>query len=177
MAVKSKSPSKLKDNNRKKSAVTDPVVADKVTANNPIGKENMSDVSIIEYASSLDEAEAPVPLPAGDYPAEIRGVERKTSGKGNEYINVTFFISPENYPADYTDGSEDGAILSYGRLSPDDTVRARYGMKRFAEAIGAKTSTKQVDLNEWIGCTAIVTVVNDTYEGMPTAQIKKVNPA
>ncbi len=66
--------------------------------------KHMTDMSIIEYDTDLSEAEAPVPLPAGDYPAEIRSAERKTSAAGNEYINVTFHISPEAYPADYTEG-------------------------------------------------------------------------
>lgn len=137
---------------------------------------NMTDISIIEYSDDLGNAEAPVPLPIGDYPAEIRGAVIKTSGKGNQYVEVQLYISPESYPADYTDGSEDGAILTYGRLSPDDTQRARYGMRKFAEAIGAPTG-KKVDMNEWLGLNAIVTVAHDTYEGETRAQIKKVNPA
>jgi hypothetical protein len=136
----------------------------------------MSDMSIIEYAEDLGEATAPVPLPKGDYPAEITAVERKTSGAGNEYINVTFRIDADNYPADYTEGNEEGTILSYGRLSPDTTQRARWGMKKFCEAIGAKLG-KQLDLNDWIGLNAIVTIDHQTYEGEDRATIKKVNPA
>jgi len=142
-----------------------------------LGKTNMTEqTSIIEYTSDLSEAEAPVPLPAGDYPAEIRSVERKTSSKGNDYINVTFMIAPEAYPADYTEGSEEGTILSYGRLSPDENQRARYNMRKFCEAIGAKMG-KSLDLNEWVGLSAIVTVAHETYEGEDRANIKKVNPA
>ncbi len=139
--------------------------------------KNMSDqMSIIEYDEDLGNAEAPVPLPVGDYPAEIRQAEIKTSASGNQYVNVTFHIAPEAYPADYTEGSEDGQILSFGRLSPDVTQRARYGMRKFCEAIGA-TLGKKLDLNDWIGLNAIVTVAHDTYEGETRAQIKKVNQA
>lgn len=138
---------------------------------------NMSDqMSIIEYDEDLSSAEAPVPLPVGDYPAEIRSAERKTSAAGNEYINVTFHISPEAYPADYTEGSEDGQVLTFGRLSPDNTQRARWNMKKFCESIGV-TLGKSLDLNDWIGQSAIVTVAHDTYEGDLQARIKKVNPA
>jgi hypothetical protein len=137
---------------------------------------HMTDMSIIEYDTDLADAEAPVPLPAGDYPAEIRSAERKTSGAGNEYINVTFVIHPEAYPADYTEGSEDGTILSYGRLNPGQEQRSRWNMKKFCEAIGAPLG-KSLDLNSWLGQTAIVTVINEPYEGVDQAKIKKVNPA
>lgn len=139
-------------------------------------ENTMTDLSIIEYDVDLSEAEAPVPLPPGDYPAEIRSAERKTSGAGNEYVNVTFIIHPEAYPADYTEGSEDGTILSYGRLSPENTQRARWNMKKFCEAIGV-TMGKSLDLNAWLGQSAIVTVVNEPYEGVDQAKIKKVNQA
>lgn len=139
-------------------------------------EKNMSDLSIIEYDVDLGDAEAPVPLPVGDYPAEIRAAERKTSAAGNEYVNVTFHIAPEAYPADYTEGNEDGTILSYGRLNPGPEQRARWQMKKFCEAIGAKVG-KSLDLNDWIGLSAIVTVAHDTYEGETRPQIKKVNPA
>lgn len=137
---------------------------------------SMTDMSIIEYDTDLGEAEAPVPLPAGDYPAEIRAAEIKTSGAGNQYVNVTFHIAPEAYPADYTEGSEDGTILSFGRLNPSPEQRARWNMKKFCEAIGAKLG-KTLDLNDWIGLNAIVTVVNEPYEGVMQANIKKVNQA
>jgi hypothetical protein len=139
-------------------------------------KETMSNIpSIIEYDEDLANAEAPVPLPIGDYPATIRSAEVKKSAAGNDYINVTFYIDPEAYPADFTEGDEDGQILSFGRISPANTQRARWGMRKFQEAIGAKLS-KQVDLNDWIGLSAIVAVGHDTYEGETRAQIKQVKP-
>lgn len=141
--------------------------------------KQMSDTavkSIIEYDVDLDEAEAPVPLPKGDYVGEIRGAEQKTSGKGNEYINVTFHIDADQYPADYTEGNPDGTILSYGRLSPENTTRARYQMKKFIESVGG-TLGKSVDMNDWLGLRAKLTVVNEDYEGVPQAKISKVSEA
>lgn len=136
----------------------------------------MSEASIIEYAVDLEQAEAPPLLPEGDYPAEIRGAEKKTSGQGNEYVNVTFIINADDYPADFTDGDPDGTIMSYGRLNPADTVKGRWGMKKFATAIGT-TLGKKLDLNDWVGRSAIVSVKHGTYDGQPTANIAKVNPA
>jgi hypothetical protein len=146
-------------------------------ANTRKSEKKMSEVkSIIEYDVDLDEAEAPVPLPKGDYVGEIRGAEVKVSSKGNEYINVTFHIDADQYPADYTEGNPDGTILSYGRLSPENSTRARYQMKKFVESIGG-TGGKSVDLNSWLGLRAKVTVINEEYEGTPQAKISKVSEA
>ena len=145
------------------------------TSAQPMGtKNNMT--SIIEYAEDLSAAEAPVPLPAQDYVATIRSAEQKTSAAGNEYINVTFYIDPDQYPVDFTEGNPDGETLTFGRISPANETRARWGMRKFVEAIGAKPG-KKIDLNDWIGLSASVTVVHDTWEGETRAQIKKVNPA
>lgn len=137
---------------------------------------NMSEHSIIEYSEDISTAEAPEPLPVGDYPAEIRAAERKTSAKGNPYGAVTFFIAPENYPADFTQGDPDGMSLAFNRVPVDDTPAARYRMRKFCEAIGAPTGSR-VDMNEWIGLTAVVSITHDTYEGETRAVISKVNPA
>lgn len=142
----------------------------------PNMEKKMSEASIIEYTEELENAEAPVPLPPGEYPAEIRAAESKTSPKGNPWIQVQFYINPDEYPADFTQGDPDGTTLSFGRLSPENTVRARFNMKRFCEAIGAPMG-RRLDLNEWIGKTAIVQVVNEPYDGVMQASIKKVLPA
>lgn len=137
----------------------------------------MSEVrSIVEYDEDLSNAEAPVPLPPGDYAAEVRTAEIKTSAKGNEYVNVTFFVAPEQYPADYTEGNADGTTLSFGRLSPENSTRARFGMRKFCEAIGAPLGAK-LDLNDWIGRSAIIVVTNEEYEGVMQARCSKVKEA
>ncbi len=142
------------------------------------GKESMSEdiASIIEYTEDLSEAEAPVPLPPGDYTGDIRTVEIKESGKGNRYVQVSFFVDADQYPADYTDGNPEGTILSYGRLSPDNNARAKYNMKKFIEAIGGELG-KSIDINDWVGKTAMIEVVNAPYDGLMQANIKKVKPA
>jgi len=144
---------------------------------NKQGNKMSDQVSIIEYVEDLSDATEPQPLPANDYPAEVRGAEIKTSPKtNNRYVEVTFFISPDDYPADYTDGNPDGTTMTFGRLSPESNQRARWGMKKFCEAIGVPLSNK-VDINDFIGKTAIVEVVNGMYDGSPTANIKKVKQA
>jgi hypothetical protein len=132
--------------------------------------------SIIEFSEDISKAEAPTPLPKGDYPAEIRAATRKTSQAGNPYAQVLFFISPESYPADFTEGDPDGQTLGFNRVSLQDTPASRHRLRKFGEAIGAPLG-KTLDLNDWVGRTATVTIDHDTYEGETRAQITKVTAA
>jgi hypothetical protein len=131
--------------------------------------------SIIEFSEDIATAEAPKPLPVGQYPAEIRSAERKTSANsGNEYGRVQFFIAPEQYPADFTEGNPDGMLLDYNRVPTQDNPAARHRMRKFCEAIGYSPKGGKVDMNEWIGMTATVDIVHDTFDGETRAQIKRV---
>lgn len=132
--------------------------------------------SVIEFSEDVSQQEAPVPLPVGDYAAEVRAASQKTSQNGNPYASVQFFISPDQYPADYTEGEPDGMILTYNRVSLQDTPASRHRLRKFTEAIGAPAG-KKVDLNEWVGRTATVSVQHDTYEGETRAAIGKVTAA
>lgn len=174
-----KSKSRPKEQQEVNEATTS--VVSRVMPQQPVNKrEPMSEVSsIIEYDEDLSNAEAPIPLPKGDYAAKIRGAERKFNKAGDkEYVNVTFYIDPDQYPADYTEGDPDGAILSYGmgRLSVANDRKSRWNMKKFCENIGVELGSK-LDLNEWLDRAAIVTVVNEAYEGVDQAKISKVGAA
>jgi hypothetical protein len=170
---KSKSPSKGKDtsaNDAKQKSTTEASKLASETKRNT----NMSEVSsIIEFDEDIANAEAPVPLPVGDYPAEIRGATKKTSGAGNDYAQVTVFIAPEAYPADYSEGDPDGTTLTYNRVSLMNTPAARHRLRKFLEAIGAPAG-KTIDLNDWVGRSATVAVQHDTYEGETRAVVGKV---
>jgi hypothetical protein len=141
-------------------------------------KDNsMSDDNILSYSDDISEAEAPAPLPPGDYPAEIRGATRKTSAKGNEMVPVTILISPDHYPADYpVENAPDGTTLTYQRLMYEDNARGQYRMRKFCESIGAPTG-KAVNPNDWIGRQVVVTVGNEEYEGERRANIMKFSSA
>ncbi len=148
-------------------------VATKTTTRND---KHMSDeTSIIEFSQDISQQEAPVPLPEGDYTAEIRSAVRKVgNASGKAYAAIQFFISPEQYPADYTEGDPDGQILTYGRMSLEDTPAARYKVKKTAEAVGAPKPTTKLDLGAWVGLTATVSVTHDEWEGESRAQIAKI---
>ena len=129
--------------------------------------------SVVEFSSDLSKAEAPEPLPAGEYEAVIRAAEVKMSQRDTRYAAVTFNISSDQYPADYKDGNHDGATLIYRRVSLEDNPQARYGTKKFIESIGAPLG-KKVDVSEWIGMDAVVEVGHETYEGVNRAQVQRV---
>lgn len=136
---------------------------------------NMSDApSIIEFSEDVSQAEAVPPLPESEYSAEIKSAIRKDSAKGTAYAEVGFYIAPESYPADYTDGDPDGTLLYFRRVSLEDTPAARHRLRKFEEAIGATPTKKKLDLNNWLGCTATVAVRHSEYEGEKRAEIAKV---
>lgn len=132
--------------------------------------------SVVEFDEDISQAEAPVPLPVGDYQAEIRGATNKLSQNGNPYASVQFFIPAEQYPADYTEGEPDGTLLTFNRVSLQNTPASRHRLRKFLEAIGAP-SGKKIDLNDWVGRSATVSVQHDTYEGEQRAAIGKVSAA
>ncbi len=136
----------------------------------------MSDhqTSIIEFSDDISNAEAPPPLPAGTYTANIVKAEAKVSAtSGNRYLSLHMQIPPDQYPADFVDGDPDGTTLIYNRLLLEDTAMARYRLRKFAEAVGARVS-RSVDLTDFLGLTANVEVGASTYEGEVRAEIKRV---
>jgi hypothetical protein len=139
-------------------------------------EKQMADTpSVIEFSEDVATAEAPPPLPVGQYPAEIRGAERKTGAtSGKEYGRVQFFITPEQYPADFDEGNPDGMVLDYNRVPVQDNPTARFRMRKFCEAIGYTPKGGRIDMNEWIGLTATVDIGHEEFEGVTRPVIKRV---
>ena len=106
----------------------------------------------------------------------IRKAEVKESQRGTMYGAVSFHIGSDQFPADFKDGPDDGLTLIYRRVGLEDNPQARYGTKRFIEAIGAPLS-KAVDVSEWVGMEAALEVEHDTYEGVTRAVINRVHAA
>lgn len=132
--------------------------------------------SIVEFSIDLNKQEAPEPLPTGKYTGVIRNAEVKESQRGTMYAAVAFHIGADQFPPDYKDGNDDGMTLVYRRCGLEDNPQARYGAKRFIEAIGAPLS-KKIDVSEWIGMEAALEVEHDTYEGVTRAAISRVHAA
>ncbi len=129
--------------------------------------------SIIEYSIDLNDQEAPDPLPAGEYKGIIRKTEKRESARGTIYAAVSFSIGAEQYPADFTDGPDDGLTIVYRRVGLEDNPQSRYGTRRFIEAIGAPLA-KSINISDWVGMEAALDVVHDTYEGVTRPVIERV---
>lgn len=129
--------------------------------------------SIMEYSDDVTNAEAPKPLPSQVYVGTISEVSIKQSQRGNNYASVGFHIPSEQYPVDYTEGNPDGTKLFYNRIVLTDDARGRFSMKKFCEVIDAPMG-RRIDVNDWVGKQALLTVIESIYENMPRAEIKKI---
>lgn len=130
--------------------------------------------SIIEFSEDIATAEAPEPLPSGDYAATIKHAEiRMSERSGNKYLSLQCHIPADQYPADYVDGNPDGTTLAYNRLVMEDTPAARYRLKKAMEALGLQP-TRSVDVTSFIGLGCIVTTKIEKYEGEARANIAAI---
>jgi len=130
--------------------------------------------SILDYSEDVSTAEAPPPLPARIYPAQVVSASRKISkSSGNEYVALAVRISPDAYPVDYTTGNPEGTTLNYNRVVYADTYEGRYRMRLLCEALGIAPS-RQVDLNQFVGASCRVEVTHDKFEGVDRHQANAI---
>lgn len=134
--------------------------------------------SVFEFSSDISSQEAPPPIPQGKYLASITAAEPKVStNSGNTYVDVTFTISPDQFPADFAAIQQDALNIHYRSLvvSKDD-ARTRYNIRRFCEAIRCPVSRK-LEVNDFIGKSAMLTIGHRPYQGTDQPEIKAVEPA
>jgi len=129
--------------------------------------------SVIEFSEDISKAEAPPPLPARSYVGTITKALPKVNKNGGKYASVSFTVNPSEFPPDYAAIQADPVVLTYNFVPLDDTATARFRLKQFCEATRVSVS-RRVDLNDFIGKSANLVVVTGEYEGVPQAQIKKV---
>lgn len=132
--------------------------------------------TVLELEEDLSTVEAPPPLPTGIYTGIIKDVKPDMSAKGNAYLSVSFHISPDQYPPDFSGGNPDGMSLVYRRVpwNVAGNQQAMYNLRRFIETIGAPMGNR-IDINDWVGLEARITVEHEAFEGTTRAQIKKVD--
>lgn len=132
--------------------------------------------SILEFTENLKDAEAPKALPAGDIPGEVTGAEYGLSkSSGRPQVDISFRIKPDDYPPDYEDAVSfpDGKIVHFYLGAGDDKV-SRFRLRQFIESIGGKLGTR-VDINDWIGKSAMLTLGVDPFEGVDRERILRVS--
>ena len=131
--------------------------------------------SIIEFTDDIDDAEAPLPLPEGQYEAEIKAVEAKMSGNNKRYAAVSFYVPTDVFPADYPlEEAPDGLVLIYRKLSLENNKMSKFNLKRFIQNIGAPPVGRSLDLTQWVGLKAKIVIKHDTWEGTKRATVDKV---
>lgn len=141
----------------------------------------MTDIpQIVEFEEDIESAEAPEPLPLGDYRGEI--VEAKVDAKANDdgsqnvFGRFTFRIGKDQFPADFAEVFKelDHTDVTYIRsLNPDQ--RSRFGLKKFAQALGVVVG-KTFDPAAFVGQEGLLKITHRTYEGVNYAQVSAVNP-
>lgn len=130
-------------------------------------------MSIIDFSEDLSNAEPPPPLPVGQYRAEIISAQEKVSqNSGNTYANIVFRVPASEYSADYA-GDPDGVVLPYNRLLLEDNQTARWRLRKFLEAVGARLG-RRLDLNDLVGLNGLVEIRHTVYEGENRAEIARV---
>jgi len=130
--------------------------------------------SIMRFSQDIASAEAPPPLPARAYRAEVIGASiRAAASSGVPYLNIQFRVPAEQYPADYPDGDPDGTILYYNRIQATDTPQNRYRWRQAMTRLGGPLSM-EIDVNSLIGLNANIEVVHQEYEGEMRASISKL---
>ena len=134
--------------------------------------------SVFEYSSDVSSQEAPPPLPVRTYPAQCTKAEAKRSRNNpdNIVLHLTFTITPDAYPADYT-ATQDATNLLYARqtLNKDD-ARNRFQLKQLCEKLRVPVS-RQLDVQAFVGKMANVKIKHGSWEGMPRAEIDAIEPA
>ena len=131
--------------------------------------------TIIEYTDDISDAEAPKSLAAGDYPAEITETALGISANsGKSRVEVSFRISPEDFPADYEDAESfpEGKIVKF-YVGAEGDKASRFRMRGFCTAIGAPMGAS-LDINDWISRKAVLTIEPDEYEGVERERARKV---
>jgi hypothetical protein len=132
--------------------------------------------SVYEYGDDIANAAPPSPLPEGEYRATVQAIEaRNSKSSGKPMALVTYLISPDQYPADFTEGNADGETMQFYRPL-EDTPRNRYLLKKFCEVHGV-TPARRINLPDFIGQEVIVSVTHEEYQGEPRARVQPVRAA
>lgn len=133
--------------------------------------------SVFEFTADVSTQEAPPPIPKGKYLASITAAEPKVSANsGNTYCDITFTISPDQFPPDYAATQQDALNLHHRTVVLKDDARSRYNLRKFCEAVRCPVSRK-FDPNDLIGKSAMLTIDHRPYQGVDQADIKAVEPA
>lgn len=134
-------------------------------------------MSLIQFSQNIADAEAPPPLPAGEYEAVCVGaVPGISKSSGNPMLPLTYKISADQFPADFDAGGADELTFVYNRLTTRDTAQDRFRMKNICLAHGVAMSNN-IDANDFVGKKVrLVISIGKDLEGNDRSEISKVLP-
>ncbi len=135
--------------------------------------DNVELGSVFEFTDDISKAEAPPPLPPRSYIATVTGAVPKLNKNGGKYGDITFTVSPDQFPPDFAAIQNDAVNLHYRFVPLDDTPAARWRLRKFCEAIRV-TASRRFDLNDCVGKSASIKVENKDFQGENRAEIKDV---
>ena len=129
--------------------------------------------SVYEFSGNLADAEAPPPLPVGEYRAAVQAIAPQISkNSGKPMAVITYHISPDQYPADFTNGNADGEQMLFYLPLVDDP-RNRFRLRKFCEMHGV-TPARTLNLPDFIGQEVIVNVTHEEYQGEQRARVTPI---
>lgn len=129
--------------------------------------------SVYEFGGDLATAEAPPPLPVGEYRATVQGVEAAVSKNSGKPMAVfTYIIAPDQYPADFTEGNPDGEQAKV-YVSLVDDARNRFRLRKLCEMHGV-TPSRTLNLPDFLGTEVIVSITHEEYQGETRARMNPI---
>lgn len=132
-------------------------------------------MSLIQFSQNIQDAEAPQPLPAGEYEGVCVGaVPGISKSSGNPTLPLQFKVTADQFPADFDAGGNDELNFTYNRLTTRDTAQDRFRMKNICTALGVPMSNV-IDPNDFVGkrCKLQI-VVKPDLEGNLRAEIDRI---
>lgn len=126
--------------------------------------------SVIHFSENIADAQPPKPLPVGTYRASVKmAAQGPSKSSGKRTLTITLHVTPDQYPADYSeDGNPDGSILMY-YVSVEDTPQGRFNTRKVCEVFGVPMS-RDIDASAFMGRECYVKVFHDPYEGTMQAK-------
>lgn len=134
-------------------------------------------MSLIQFSQNIADAEAPPPLPAGEYEGVCVGaVPGLSKSSGNPMLPLTYKIAADQFPADFDAGGADELTFVYNRLTTRDTAQDRFRMKNICLAHGVAMSNN-IDANDFVGKRVkLVITIGKDLEGNDRSEIGKILP-
>lgn len=133
--------------------------------------------SVFDMGGDVASQDAPPPLPARTYLAQITGAEAKVSqNSGNTYADIELTIDALQYPADYAAIEQGPTKIHYRMMTIAPTARSRYRWKQFGEKCRVAVG-HNLDLNDFVGKTVNIKIKHRLYNGETQPEIEAIEAA